>query len=322
MLKNLGNLGLWTVLAVMAMPGAAHAAGELPYGGKFDLKIVAHTHPVDGSISLLGTFEGHATSLGNLSGWVRYDLDMTTGTFEGEVIKAVANGDLIFETVTGHFTDATMSIAVGELTIDGGTGRFENAVGSGEFVSVFGSATEASVKFNGTWSYDAASRAGNPPAGSDDFDVLGQVIFRNIQASLQSGEPAPYAGVGASRLTGLNVQTGSILPTSQLAPVAGTPGAFQFTGRTGPHPGLGTNVHVISTAKGDIFCEWVALFTIQFDAGGDAVFSGDGSFTVIGGTGHYRKASGTFRTLFKTKAIKLGTDTAVADVTQEGTIAR
>lgn len=52
------------------------------------------------------------------------------------------------------------------------------------------------------------------------------------------------------------------------------------------------------------------------------MLSGDGIFTVVGGTRHYRGASGSFRTLFETEVVKAGSDTALAEFTQEGELKR
>lgn len=323
MLRNLGIGRLWIFLAVMSAPGAVRAADERPYVGSVDVKILATTDPVDDSIHVLGTMEGNTSALGKFTGWVAYRIDLGAREFDGRAIKVAANGDQLYETLSGQFTDATLSRSVGELTLDGGSGRFSDAAGRARFTTVSRSATEVSAQFHGTFSYDASNRADISLADSDAFDSLGQAIFGNIQGALSSGQLAFYTGVGASRLTGLNVQTGSIQPTSALKPVSGEPGTFQFTGVVGPHPELGTRVHVVTTAKGDIYCKWTALFTIEFvNDEGDAIFSGDGDFTVLGGTGHYRKASGTFRTHFKSQVIQAGADTAIAGVTQEGTIAR
>ena len=159
-------------------------------------------------------------------------------------------------------------------------------------------------------------------ARAADFELQGVAVFTNIQDGLTLGQDVPYIGVGASPLIGLNVQTGSIRPTSPPTPVDAT--TLSFTGEVGPHPLLpfGPKVHVITTAEGLILCEWTAVFTIQFVSPTEVVFSGDGQFTVIGGTGKYRRATGTFRTLFSTGPIPFTSDSAVATVTQSGTINR
>jgi hypothetical protein len=160
------------------------------------------------------------------------------------------------------------------------------------------------------------------PARAADFEANGIVLFTNIQNGLNLGEPVPYYAGALSDLIGLNTQTGSIQPTSEPTPVG--PTTLQFTGEVGPHPFLpfGPKIHLITTPNGLIFCTWKATFTIQFVTETDVVFSGDGQFTVIGGTGKYRNATGTFRTLFATDPIPLTSDSALATAGQTGTINR
>ncbi|MBP3957645.1 hypothetical protein J8F10_20540 [Gemmata sp. G18] len=155
-----------------------------------------------------------------------------------------------------------------------------------------------------------------------DYDFVGAAVFTNIQNGLGRGQDVPYYGIGTSDRTGPNLQTGSIRPTSAPAPVG--PATLQFTGEVGAHPLLpfGPKIHIISTADGQIVCTWKATFTIQFVSATDVIFSGDGEFTVTGGTGKYKKATGKFRTLFATGPIPLTSDSAVAGVTQNGKIKR
>jgi hypothetical protein len=157
-------------------------------------------------------------------------------------------------------------------------------------------------------------------ARADDFELEGVAFFTNIQNGLFGDEVVPYLGVGKSELIGNNVQTGGIRRTSELTPVNET--TLKFTGEVGEHPLLpwGPKVHVIATADGLIYCKWTAVFTIQFVSETEVVFGGDGEFTVLGGTGKYARATGTFRTLFATDPIPLTSDTAFADVTQSGGI--
>jgi hypothetical protein len=173
------------------------------------------------------------------------------------------------------------------------------------------------------------SFSARPVTAGDKYAAAGVVQFRNLQATLSTpGETAPYYGVGISRPLGLVVQTGTILPTSAPTPVGFDPATnvvtLQFDGVQGDHPhaSLG-DVHVIHTIRGDIYCTWVAVFTMELDLDtGDAVLSGDGDFTVIGGTRSYRHATGSFRTLFETDVVPAGADTALADWTQKGEISK
>ena len=65
------------------------------------------------------------------------------------------------------------------------------------------------------------------------------------------------------------------------------------------------------------------MFTLRvIDAAGTAVFSGDGDFTVVGGTGKYKGATGRFTTLFETQPVPPGADQAFAEYEQFGEIHR
>ena len=168
-----------------------------------------------------------------------------------------------------------------------------------------------------------------PVFAADDFDSVGVVQFGNLQATLSTpGETSPYVGIGESPQLGTTVQTGSILPISAPVPVGYDPGTnvvtLQFNCIQGTHPASGQgDVHIINTKGGKIFCTWTALFTMELDLdNGEIVLSGDGEFTVTGGTGQFRNATGRFQTLFQTDVIPEGADSTLADVTQEGTISR
>jgi hypothetical protein len=160
-------------------------------------------------------------------------------------------------------------------------------------------------------------------ARADNFQLRGVAVFTNVQQGTQAGALVPYLGEGQSRLIGPNIQTGTIKNLTGLMPVDAT--TFTFKGEVGPHPLLPGNpkVHVITTCDGNILCTWTAVFTLKIvNASGDAVLSGDGAFTVIGGTGLYKNARGTFRTVFQTFPVPAGTDQAVAVVAESGTILR
>jgi hypothetical protein len=170
------------------------------------------------------------------------------------------------------------------------------------------------------------SLAAPPAMGSEPFELVGVARFDNLQAALNEGELSPYVGIGQSDLLGTNVQTGSIQPTSAPMPIDFDPVTnvvtLQFTGVQGTHPAPGQgNVHIINASGGKIFCTWQAVFTIELDLDtGDAIFSGIGDFTIIGGTGRFRNVSGSFVTQFQTEVVPAGADSAFANVTQSGEI--
>lgn len=157
---------------------------------------------------------------------------------------------------------------------------------------------------------------------AEDFNVRGLVAFGNLQATLLfQGASSPYLGKGISPQIGLVSQTGSILPDPSTVDLSRlqTEGILVFEGNQGPNPFFGgRSIHVIQAKGGQIFCEWHAVFTAQFSTDGTVVLSGDGEFTIVGGTGRYRRANGTFRTLFQTGSVPSSTDSALARFTQTG----
>jgi hypothetical protein len=254
---------------------------------------------------------GNETHLGRFTGEVEY-LVGPTFAFTGSLTKTAANGDRLYETVTGQLTQEG---SLGEFTITGGTGRFLGASGGGTFEGTWTDAamTAAHLTFDGSLAF----------GGRGNYRAEGAVAFSNVQGATQAGGVAPYLAAGDSPLIGRHTQLGSILNLSGLIPVDAT--TLVFYGEVGPNPFLSGNpkVHVIDTKDGQIFCTWTAVFTLKIiDAAGTAVFSGDGDFTVVGGTGKYKGATGRFTTLFETQPVPPGADQAFAEYEQFGEIRR
>ena len=98
-----------------------------------------------------GSLNGNETHLGRFTGQVQYSVNLQTGAFSGTLFKVAANGDQLYESLSGQFT-ATGS--VGSFLMTGGTGRFENAAGSGAFVGTWiVYPSTAVITFDGTISY-------------------------------------------------------------------------------------------------------------------------------------------------------------------------
>jgi hypothetical protein len=303
---------LCTLTALVAPCGIAHADGPGNYSGRFDFAVVSVQPVSPTELFIRGRLSGKEVILGKFTGEVDYLVDTTAGTFVGSVTKTTADGALLKQTLTGHFT-ATGS--EGDFAIVGGTGRLDGAFGGGTFVNAWTDASKTAgvVTFDGSLSF---AREGN-------YHADGSVLFANVQGATQRGGIAPYLAAGVSDLAGPHTQFGSILNVSGLLPV--DPTTLIFFGEVGPNPFLPGNpkVHVIETRHGEIHCTWTAVFTLKLiNAQGDAVFSGDGVFTVIGGTGRYRNASGTFVTNFETRTVPAGSDQAIADYQQSGEILR
>jgi hypothetical protein len=160
-------------------------------------------------------------------------------------------------------------------------------------------------------------------AQANGYQLQGTVYFTNLQSATAAGAIIPYVGFGQSPQIGWTVQTGAIRNLSGLIPVNSN--TFIFYGEVAPHPWMPRHprVHLIETGAGNIFCAWTAVFTLQIiSPNGDAIFSGDGNFTVHGGTERYRKATGAFRTLFQSVPIPAGANDASAHVTQRGWLKR
>jgi hypothetical protein len=151
------SLSALTLLVLTALPSPGRAGDAKPYKGAFDFAVidVAPT-PVPGVLLVTGSLDGNETHLGRFTGDVRYYVDTATWMFDGTLFKVAANGDKLYESLTGQFT-ATGSF--GDFTLKGGTGRFTTATGGGSFLSrwiVYPST--AVVGFEGTISYDASNR--------------------------------------------------------------------------------------------------------------------------------------------------------------------
>ena len=244
-----------------------------------------------------------------------------TGMFEGEATWTNINGDTLNVTYTGQvfFPSDNPEFPfgfTGTMYAVGGTGSLENAVGvaswSGGFTGVPG---DFFFNFDGILETDG------------NFNTAGIVRFTNIVGALEfMGETSPYIAPGWSPQLGVFVQTGSILPNGppmiDLENSTPETTVLRFPGVQGRNPYFFNQpVHVYLTRRGLIFCKWDALFTIELNnATGESVFSGDGYFTVLGGSGLYRHATGSFQTLFQTGTVPMGADSALAHFNQNGTV--
>ena len=111
------------VLTALAAPSSTTLAGHpTTYKGPIRFRdrrsTDRHRRP---RLLVRGSLAGIETLLGRFTGEVEYLVDLTTVAFTGTLTKTAANGDRLYETVTGQFTPTG---SVGEFTITGGTGRF------------------------------------------------------------------------------------------------------------------------------------------------------------------------------------------------------
>ena len=267
-------------------------------------------------------FGGNASPFGPFTGAGMHVLDPATFHFVGSAVWTTSRGDKLYVNYSGDLSLSGNPLYPfafkGILNADGGTGRLKHAKGSAVWMGGFtGSPGNYFFVFDGT-----LDRVGDVDEGMN-FKAEGRVGFANIlKGTLQDGV-VPYSAIGTSRQIGLNVQTGSIRNLTGLVPIDAT--TFVFLGEVGPHPFLAGSpaVHLIATNEGTISCTWTAVFTLKIvNANGDAVFSGDGDFQIVGGTGRYRHASGRFRTFFETGVVPFGSDQAVAAFEEKGKLHR
>lgn len=266
------------------------------------------------------TFGGYSTDLGWFTGAGSHILNTATGAFQGSATWTAASGDALKITYTGSLAPSGNPgypySFQGTLHVIGGTGRLSKATGEsttwqGAFSGVPG---QFFFTFNGTLkAHDVAPK--------DDFSLVGAVSFSNLVHGVAPAALVPYLGIGSSPQLGFVLETGAIENLTGLIPI--NPTTLMFLGKVGPNPTLPGNpsLHQIETNHGDIDCTWTAIFTLKIvSAAGDAVFSGDGDFKVVGGTGTYAHSTGRFRTVFSTGTVAHGADQAIANVFQVGKI--
>ena len=120
---------LAAVLAALTLSGTATAGGkEVPFKGRSSGVIVPATclDPNDSCTVLYG--EGEATPLGPFTVTARVVDDQDAETVTGPWMLTTADGDVLFVTFVG-FPGEEENQGRGEMTIVGGTGRFQGATG-------------------------------------------------------------------------------------------------------------------------------------------------------------------------------------------------
>ena len=142
-MKNLGNRGprvLMIFIAAILVFSATSSIGNArilreKYSVPFKANAKAYAvavidYPIL-EITISGS--GHATHMGEISIWQHHFVNVITMTFyDGEFVWTAANGDTIEGGYYGSMVPTSVGFEIhGHFTIDGGTGRFENAVGGG-----------------------------------------------------------------------------------------------------------------------------------------------------------------------------------------------
>ena len=136
------------------LPSIARADHPRPYKGDFDFAVTYEGFLSPTEVQIQASVVGNETHLGRFTGEVTYYDDLVTGAFYGNITKIAANGDLLFDDLTGQFAP-DFSSSTGSFVIVGGTGRFLHATGGGNFSSYFlnSAGTLGHVTFDGTISY-------------------------------------------------------------------------------------------------------------------------------------------------------------------------
>jgi hypothetical protein len=121
----------FVVITVLSLALPAFAGNSVPFVGTLDAtsQVVGETD--SGLLILLATGTGQATHLGNYSAALSFDLEpVFPFPFAGMIVFTAANGDRLNAKFTGVYDSATT--CAGTLTfVDGGTGRFAKASGTG-----------------------------------------------------------------------------------------------------------------------------------------------------------------------------------------------
>lgn len=117
--------------ATSAIVNAPTESHSVPFKATAKAYAVAVSPPPILEIYISGN--GYATLMGRISVWQHHFVDLTTMTFYGgEWVWTAANGDTVKGGYYGSMVPTSVGFEIhGYFTIDGGTGRFANAVGGG-----------------------------------------------------------------------------------------------------------------------------------------------------------------------------------------------
>ncbi len=162
------------LLAAVLMVGVATPAmaGNVDKPRPFHGIYVDPGVPVEPTISCTagipsaGAGTGHANHLGDYTWHAEFCIEFLDATHVrvnvGWVTVAAANGDLLNGTMTaqGEFLPDGSMVNTQDLAYEGGTGRFEHAVGAASAVGVIYPDGSSYNEFEGTLAFDASDRSG------------------------------------------------------------------------------------------------------------------------------------------------------------------
>jgi hypothetical protein len=127
---------LFSVLALIALlsfPVLAQDEQGIPFKATVSGTVTAPVPINSTTIFAVGTGGGKGTVLGKFTYVIPHYVNLANGTLTGVIAMTAANGDVLLGTVVGQVTPtATPGVITlyEEITITGGTGRFEDAAGS------------------------------------------------------------------------------------------------------------------------------------------------------------------------------------------------
>ena len=143
------------VIALTAIVGLAFPAlGDdgRPLRGHAD-EVIISAEQVGDELLVTATGEGQATHWGQFTRLANVVINLVDGSVKGTVVFTAANGDQLFAEIEGVPTGSPSTVG-GTYTFTGGTGRFNSASGTAEFVGVIASdGIHITVEFEGTIQY-------------------------------------------------------------------------------------------------------------------------------------------------------------------------
>jgi len=121
-------------LATLGLAGPAAAQQQVPFHGVFEGDYTVTPIPGTPTAELVVSASGTGSQVGAFELEIPHLVNFATASATGDYLMTAANGDMVFGTFIGHATpigtDGHYATLVEEVTITGGTGRFEGATGS------------------------------------------------------------------------------------------------------------------------------------------------------------------------------------------------
>ena len=126
------------VLATLGLAGPAAAQHQVPFHGAFEGDYTVTPIPNTPTATLVVSASGTGSQVGAFELEIPHVVNFATASATGSYLMTAANGDMVIGSFTGHATpigsDGHYAMLVEDVTITGGTGRFEGA--TGDFTAV------------------------------------------------------------------------------------------------------------------------------------------------------------------------------------------